>query len=130
MIGLSDLCDFERGKIIQHLVTQELIALQDEINYKPNFWVRENKDSNSEVDLLYHFEDKIIPMEIKSGKQGTLRSLHQFVERSNHPYAVRMYAGKFSIENHTTPGGKQYKLMNLPYFLMRKLDDYLKLLCD
>lgn len=130
MIGLSDLCDFERGKIIQHLVTQELIAMQDEINYKPNFWVRENKDSNSEVDLLYHFEDKIIPIEIKSGKQGTLRSLHQFVERSNHPYAVRMYAGKFSIENHTTPAGKQYKLMNLPYFLMRKLDDYLKLLCE
>jgi predicted AAA+ superfamily ATPase len=130
MIGLSDLCDFERGKIIQHLVTQELIAVHDEFNYKPNFWVRENKDSNSEVDLLYHFEDKIIPIEIKSGKQGTLRSLHQFVERSNHPYAVRMYAGKFSIENHTTPGGKEYKLMNLPYFLTRKMDDYLRLLCS
>jgi predicted AAA+ superfamily ATPase len=130
MIGLSDLCDFERGKIIQHLVTQELIAVHDEFNYKPNFWVRENKDSNSEVDLLYHFEDKIIPIEIKSGKQGTLRSLHQFVERSNHPYAVRMYAGKFSIENHTTPGGKQYKLMNLPYFLVSKIEDYLRLLCS
>jgi predicted AAA+ superfamily ATPase len=130
MIGLSDLCDFERGKIIQHLVTQELIAVHDEFNYKPNFWVRENKDSNSEVDLLYHFEDKIIPIEIKSGKQGTLRSLHQFVERSNHPYAIRMYAGKFSIENHITPGGKPYKLMNLPYFLVSKIEAYLHLLCQ
>ncbi len=69
-------------------------------------------------------------IEIKSGKQGTLRSLHQFVERSNHPYAIRMYAGKFSIEHHITPSGKPYKLMNLPYFLVSKIEDYLPLLCQ
>ena len=126
MIGVSDLCDFERGKIIQHLVTQELIAMQDEVQHKPNFWVRESKDSNSEVDLIYRFDDKLIPLEIKSGKQGTLRSLHQFVERSSHPYAVRLYAGKFSIEKHTTPGGKTYFLMNLPYYLTHKLEEYLR----
>ena len=125
MIGISDLCDFERGKIIQHLATQELIALQDEIQYKPNFWVRENKDSNAEVDLIYRYEDKLIPIEIKSGKQGTLRSLHQFVERSSHPFAVRLYAGNFSIELHKTPGGTTYLLMNLPYYHTAKLDDYL-----
>ena len=72
----------------------------------------------------------MLKIEIKSGKQGTLRSLHQFVERSNHPYAIRMYAGKFSIENHITPGGKPYKLMNLPYFLVSKIEDYLHLLCQ
>ena len=72
----------------------------------------------------------MLKIEIKSGKQGTLRSLHQFVERSNHPYAIRMYAGKFSIEHHITPGGKPYKLMNLPYFLVSKIEDYLPLLCQ
>ena len=64
------------------------------------------KNSNSEVDLIYRFDDKLIPLEIKSGKQGTLRWLHQFVERSYYPYKVRSCAGKFRIENHTTPGGK------------------------
>ncbi len=128
MIGISDLCDFERGKIIQHLVTQELISLQDETQYKPNFWVRESKDSNAEVDLIYRYEDLLIPIEIKSGKQGTLRSLHQFVDRSSHPYAVRLYAGKFSIEQAKTPAGTNYTLMNLPYYLTRKLDVYLNYL--
>ncbi|MGB5321394.1 hypothetical protein [Lutimonas sp.] len=30
------------------------------------------------------------------------------MERTNHPYAVRMYAGEFSIEKTKTPGGTPY----------------------
>ena len=117
--------DFHRGKIIQHLVSQELISIHDETPYKPHFWVREEKDSNSEVDIVFQSSKYIFPIEIKSGKQGTLRSLHQFVERTNHPYAVRLYAGDFSIEEAKTPAGKSYYLMNLPYYLAAKLPDYL-----
>ena len=47
----------------------------------------------------------------------SLRSLHQFMERTNHPYNVRLHAGAFSIENATTPGGVPCVLMNLPYYL-------------
>lgn len=125
MILLKDLNDFHRGKIIQHLVSQELISIHDETPYKPHFWVREEKDSNSEVDIIYQSGKYLFPIEIKSGKQGTLRSLHQFVERTNHPYAVRLYAGDFSIEEAKTPAGKSYYLMNLPYYLAAKLPDYL-----
>jgi len=125
MILLKDLNDFHRGKIIQHLVSQELISIHDEMPYKPHFWVREEKDSNSEVDIVYQFRKYIFPIEIKSGKQGTLRSLHQFVERTNHSYAVRLFAGEFSIEEAKTPGGKPYYLMNLPYYLASKLPEYL-----
>ena len=35
----------------------------------------------------------IIPVEVKSWKTGALRSLHQFMIRADHPYAVRLYAG-------------------------------------
>ena len=125
MIGINDLNDFYRGKIIQHLVYQELISIHEEISYKPHFWVREEKDSNSEVDLVYRYEKYIIPIEIKSGKQGKLRSLHQFVERTNHPYAVRMHAGEFNIEKVNTPGGVPYLLMNIPYYLGAKIHEYL-----
>ena len=91
---------------------------------KLHFWVRESKDSNSEVDLIYRYEKYIIPIEIKSGKQGKLRSLHQFIERSNHPYAIRLYAGEYKAKEVKTPGGVPYLLMNLPYYLGSKIPEY------
>ena len=124
MIGIQDLNDFYRGHTIQHLVNQELTSLYEDTPFKPHFWVREKKDSNAEVDLVYRFKNYVVPIEIKSGKQGTLRSLHQFVERTNHPYAIRLYAGAFSIEQHKTPEGTPYLLMNLPYFLGCKIPEY------
>jgi len=125
MLAIDDLDDFYRGKIIQHLVYQELISIHEELPYKPHFWVREEKDRNSEVDLVYQYNKYVIPIEIKAGKQGKLRSLHQFVKRSNHPYAVRIYAGDFKIEKHKTSEGVSYLLMNLPYYLGTKIPEYI-----
>ena len=125
MLPLKDLSDFYKGKIVQHLVCQELISIHEEVFYKPNFWVREEKDSQAEVDIVYQYGKYIIPIEVKSGKKGTLRSLHQFVERSNHPYAIRIYGGNYSVEESKTPGGVPYLLMNLPYYLGTKILDYM-----
>ncbi len=125
MITVKELDNFYQGKIIQHLVSQELISVHEENEYKPNFWVRESKDSNAEVDLIYQYQNYILPIEIKAGKQGTLKSLHQFIDRTNHPYAIRIYAGEFSIEEHKTPGGTPYFLMNLPYYLGTKIPEYI-----
>ena len=126
LITVRDLNDFYRGKIVYHLVCQEFISIHEESAYIPHFWVREAKDSNSEVDLLFRHGKYLIPIEVKSGSQGRLRSLHQFVERADHPYAVRIYAGEFKVEDHHTPGGKPYLLMNLPYYLGTKIAEYLE----
>jgi len=126
MIGLNDLSDLYRGKIIEHLVYQEIISTHDETAYKPHFWVRAERDLNSEVDLVYKHGKYIIPIEIKLGKQGRLRSLHQFIERSNHPYAIRLYAGESKIEKSITPGGVTYLLMNMPYNLGTKIPEYIE----
>lgn len=93
---------------------------------KPNFWVREKAQSSSEVDLVYSFKNYVIPIEIKSGKKGTLKSLHQFLERVDHPYAVRFYGGEFGIEQAISPNGKPYLLMNLPYYLGTKIPEYVE----
>lgn len=127
MIGVRDLNDFYRGKIIQHLVTQQLIAIHDDPSYKPHFWVREDKNANAEVDLVFQHRQHIIPIEIKSGQQGRLRSLHQFIERCDHAYAVRLGANTLSVERAVTPGKrKDYLLLNLPYYLTVKLREYIE----
>lgn len=126
MLALDDFNTAYKGAIIPHLITQELTALNSTQYKTPNFWVREKAQSSSEVDLIVQHQDKIIPIEIKSGKEGKLKSLHQFIEKANHPYAVRMYAGDFKIEQHLTPINKKpYLLMNLPYYLGNKLPEYI-----
>jgi len=130
MLAFTDLSNSYKGAIIPHLITQELISLKILNNKMPHFWIREKKQSSAEVDLVYPYQDKVIPIEIKSGKEGSLRSLHQFIDRTNHPYAVRMYAGEFNVIETKTPGGTPYLLMNLPYFLGTKIPDYIRFFVD
>lgn len=126
MLAMDDLNSAYKGAVIPHLVTQELISLQSISAHKPNFWVREKAQSNAEVDLLYAYKQLIIPIEIKSGSTGTLKSLHQFIEAADHPYAIRMYAGPLKIENAVTPNKKPYLLMNLPYYAGTALPQYIE----
>jgi predicted AAA+ superfamily ATPase len=126
MLAMSDLNGAYKGAVIPHLVTQELISLQSISSHKPNFWVREKSQSNAEVDLLYSYNNMIIPIEIKSGSTGSLKSLHQFIDAADHPYAIRMYAGVFSIEKAITPDKKPYLLMNLPYYAGTSLLQYIE----
>ena len=125
MLSFTDLSTSYKGAIIPHLILQELISLNTINDKKPHFWVREKKQSSSEVDLVFTFRNMVIPIEIKSGSEGTLKSLHQFIEHCKHPYAVRMYAGKFEIVKTKTPGGKPYLLMNMPYYLGTKIPEYI-----
>ena len=126
MIGLDDLNDFYRGKIIQHLVYQQLQAQNHSPLYKPVFWVREKANSNAEVDLLYQYKKYLIPIEIKSGGHGTLRSLHQFIEQSSHKFGVRLLANRFYVEPVKTPKGIPYLLMNLPYYASTRIPQYVE----
>lgn len=125
LIPIKDLSSFYKGYLIPHIVTQEIISINNVSNTKPNFWVREKTQSSAEVDLVVQFIDKVIPIEIKSGSVGKLRSLHQFMERTSHNFAVRIYGGEFNIQKTTAPNKKEFMLMNLPYYLGTKLYDYL-----
>lgn len=126
LLALKNLSNAYKGAIIPHIITQELLSLNTINNPKPHFWVREKAQATSEVDLVIQYQDKILPVEIKSGATGSLKSLHEFIERTNHNYAIRIYAGTFNVEAHKTPNkNKPYKLMNLPYYLGTKLPEYI-----
>jgi predicted AAA+ superfamily ATPase len=123
----EDLHSFYQGTLAEHIVGQELSALDMDRPQKMSFWVREQKQSNAEVDFLIPYKQYLIPLEVKAGKTGTLRSLHRFIDSANHAYAVRMYAGPLQQEESKTPAGKPYKLLNLPYFLAGQIHPYLNL---
>ncbi len=128
MLGIQDLSQLYRGRIVQHLVTQEIISTKYHPSFKPMFWVRERSDSQAEVDLAYPFRAKLFPVEVKAGKDGKLRSLHQFMDRCPHPFAVRFHANYFKKVEIATVEGKPFYLMNLPYYLASKIEEYMDLL--
>ena len=126
IIGTADLHSVHQGTIIEHLLGQELLSFQSLALSSLHFWVREKKTSNAEVDYIYPFNGKLFPVEVKSGKEGTLRSLHQFMDESDLTFAIRFYSGEINFSNVTTSNGKVFRLLSLPYFLGTQIDNYIE----
>ncbi len=61
------------GKMAEQFVGQELIASNRENLY---YWSRDARSSSAETDYIIEKGQEIIPIEVKSGKSGSLRSLH------------------------------------------------------
>ena len=124
LLGRQDLTLEYDGHIIQHMTSQELIARHSSLTYMPNFWVRQEAGSKAEVNLVYPLEDLLIPIEVKPGKPGRLRSLHQFMDHCPHTFAIRLYGGEFEVQSVSTIAGKDFKLLNLPYYLSGRIPEY------
>ena len=125
IIGTDDLNSIYQGTLIEHLVGQELLAFQYNALSALHFWVKEKKESTAEVDYIYQYDGLIIPIEVKSGKVGTLRSLHGYMDMAPHKMAIRFYAGALNITDAITQNGKQYKILNLPYYLSSQIEKYI-----
>jgi hypothetical protein len=69
----KDLLDVYEGAMAEQFVGQELSAGGQEALY---YWAREAKSSTAEVDFLAVTGGRILPIEVKSGPSGRLRSLH------------------------------------------------------
>ena len=122
----SDLTDTWRGKAAEQITAQEFKALSTDVGAKRNFWVRSKRGSTAEVDLVYLFDGNIIPVEVKSGHNAHLKSLHQFMDETGHDIAVRVWHGKYAIHEIKTQNGKTVRLVNLPFYMISALPEILK----
>jgi predicted AAA+ superfamily ATPase len=59
------------------------------------FWKREERGSNAEVDYVLQKNEEIIPIEVKSGKRGSMQSLQLFLSEKKRPYGVRTSSENF-----------------------------------
>jgi predicted AAA+ superfamily ATPase len=129
-LKLTDLNHIAKGALVQQIVYQEIKAQNYLSSPNRGFWSRDEKGASSELDLVFSYRNHLIPIEIKSGATGTLRSLHEFMDRCDHTFAVRFYSGEQRIDIVRTRLGKEYKLLNLPYFLSGWLEKYLEWFFD
>ena len=126
LFGANGIDSVYQGKIAEHIVGQELLATETSPLFKLQFWNREKKQSNAEVDFLIQYENLLIPIEVKSAATGRLRSLHQFIDRAPHKYAVRIYSDKLEINRISTLNGKDYTLLNVPFYLTGSITAYIE----
>ena len=85
MMGISRITEFQKsnllsifqGAMAEQFVGQEILAATNTALY---YWSREAKSSNAETDYLVEKQGHIIPVEVKSGKGGSLKSLHLLLE--------------------------------------------------
>jgi predicted AAA+ superfamily ATPase len=66
-----------QGMLAEQFVAQQLIAQQNQQVY---YWARTESGASSEIDFVTVQEGKIIPIEVKAGKSGSLKSLHYLLE--------------------------------------------------
>ena len=119
LIGASDIMDVWRGRIGEHVVAQELLATTTDINRHRAFWTRGRGENGAEVDLTWVIDSKLIPIEVKTGHNAHLKSLHSFMDLSPLDLAVRVWSGPFSVDHLTTSLHKKpFKLINLPFYLV------------
>ena len=119
----QDIIDAYRGKIAEQIVAQELLAHETRVSAHRAFWVREKKGSDAEIDFVVQHNGKIIPVEVKSGHNAKLRSLHLFMDEVLHDVAVRIWSQSFSIDEVSTPTGKKFKLLNVPFYYVGQLKE-------
>ncbi len=118
----DDISETHRGIIAEHIVGQELLASGCSIGNDLYFWTREKVDATAEVDYLFPYKGKLIPIEVKSGSIGKLRSLHLFMESAPHSIAIRVYQGEYSVQKAKTVSGKDFTLLNLPFYLVHRIE--------
>lgn len=122
---VEDLSLINSGQIAEQFVAQELLQLR-ELYQQPNlyYWIREAKSSSAEVDFIIGFNGKVIPVEVKAGMAGKLRSLHYFLNEKNSAFAIRFSNNPISSINSTVQIGSEslsYQLLSVPFYLIGQL---------
>ncbi len=117
------------GKMAEQFIAQHL-RFEKEMYIRPqlHYWLREKRKSNAEVDFLIQSGRFPIPVEVKAGKSGSLKSLHLFCKMYNLRNAVRFDLNKPSelMCNHKISTGDKtaevaYKLINLPLYMVEEV---------
>lgn len=109
----SDITLINQGALAEQFVGQELLAYtgKEETN-NLFFWNREQKSSTAEVDYMVTVGSQILPIEVKAGTIGTLRSLKLLLEERKMPLGVRISERPLSYVE---------SVLSIPFYLIEQL---------
>lgn len=114
----KELTQINQGALSEQFVGGELLtnapAHQESSLF---FWEQEKTGSSAEVDFLVPFQGKIIPVEVKSGGAGKLKSLHYFMKEKKCPLGVVISEKPFFVQNG---------IVSIPFYWISQLEQIVK----
>jgi len=133
LASLQEIIMINRGGIAEQVVGQLLRTINPPYTEPELFyWHKESKRSNAEVDYVIQFEGRVIPIEVKAGKTGSLKSLHLFMAAKKLPFALRINSDLPMLSDvelqNTLREDVKYKLLSLPFYLIEQIPRLLEAL--
>ena len=114
------------GDITEHIVAQELLGATTLFGEKRMFWVRDARNSQAKVDFVIRHKSHLLPIEVKTGSNSKLRSLHQYMEESNENIALRLWNGPITSDIITRSDCRPFTLYNIPLYYAGHLNALLQ----
>jgi len=115
-----------RGQLADQVAGQQLRLIDSGAGDGPElfFWKRKG-GRPGEVDYVTQIEARILPVELKAGAAGSMKSLHQFMFDKQLDLAVRSDTNPPSLQDiqmRTTRGDAvRYRLVGVPLYLLWNL---------
>ncbi len=129
--SIEDLNLIHQGAVSEQLAAQLLRRLfpffQPPAVY---YWIRNEGSSAAEVDFVIEQAMQVIPIEVKSGSTGSLKSLHQFMRLKASPLAIRLYSGGLQLTRVKVlvPPDQtvvDYWLLSVPFYGAHRLETWI-----
>ncbi len=122
MLNVNELTLIHSGGLTEQ-VTGQLLRTIFPFYVQPElfYWAREEKNANAEIDYVIQHHNKIIPIEVKAGATGSLKSLHYFMGLKKLSLAMRINSDSLSetLVSVMHEGKKiQYTLLSIPLYLI------------
>lgn len=90
-----------------------------------NYWLRQSRSQNAEVDFVMQMGALILPIEVKSGKSGSLKSLQQFMISKGLKLALRFDLNPPTVQeiSHKNTSGHpgEFTLHSWPLYEVEKI---------
>ena len=123
-----------KGGIAEQFVGQQIRSSQSPLTDPILFYWQRTGGRQGEIDYIIQHDSRVIPVEVKSGTAGSLKSLHQFMADKNLDLAVRLNSNLPSVEkiNVKTTTGKpvSYTLLSMPLYLAQQINHLLTCFID
>ena len=116
----TELLQLNAGALAEQFVGQELLAYSSpHEDMQLYYWERDKKGSMAEVDYVIQLGSQILPLEVKAGKTGSLKSLAQFLDEKKAPVGIRISQHPLSFYD---------RVLSVPLYLIGQLPRLVKLL--
>ena len=126
LLFTTDSDELWNGDIAEHSVAQELLGATTTFGEKRMFWVRDARNSQAEVDFVLRHKSHLLPIEVKTGSNSKLRSLHLFMEESKENIALRLWNGPMTSDVITRSDGRPFTLYNIPLYYAGHLYEWIR----